>query len=75
MEIDYKAKLKLIAGYIGHQTDTSVIAADFKQYLLAFVPKEIKIQVYKEMMECEDPSCHVGCIITPADVGLKESDF
>ena len=72
--MDYEARLKKIAGFIGHTVDTSLINKDFKTFLMLIVPKEMRIELYKEMQGCEDSSCGSGCIILPSDLELKDSD-
>lgn len=76
MEDKYKKILKTIAGYIGHELDNDIIAADFKQFLLAFVPKDMRIELYNEMTNgCDSLNCGTGgCPIEPKDLGLKPAD-
>lgn len=72
--MEYRDRLKKIAGFIGHTTDTALIDKDFKTFLMLMVPKEMRIELYKEMQECEDDSCSSGCTILPSDLELKDSD-
>ena len=73
-DINYEEKLKTVAGYIGHMTDTDILDKDFKTFLMLLIPKAMRIELYKEMMQCLDDNCGAGCVITPQDLELKDSD-